>query len=83
MLDGTNSVFARLMTEAVGGIRYDSAAALYLGADMPEPEAEGDEEAEAGRRAETPAPACAAGASSASAGGRNEQVSSVPLMTDG
>ncbi len=68
VLDGTNSVFARLMTEAVGGIRYDSAAALYLGADMPEPEAERDEEAEAGRRAETPAPACAAGASSASAG---------------
>ncbi len=38
VLEGTNSVFTRLMTEAVGGIRYDSAAALYLGADIPEPE---------------------------------------------
>ena len=37
VLEGTNSVFARLMTEAVGGIRYDSDAALYLGSDMPEP----------------------------------------------
>lgn len=43
VLDGTNSVFARLMTEAVGGIRYDSAAALYLGAEMPEPEEEAGE----------------------------------------
>ena len=43
MLDGTNSVFARLMTEAVGGIRYDSAAALYLGAEMPQPEEEAGE----------------------------------------
>ena len=38
MLEGTNYVFERLMTEAVGGITYDSAAALYLGAEMPEPE---------------------------------------------
>lgn len=44
VLEGTNSVFFRLMTEAVGGIRYDSDAALYLGADMPEPE-EADGEA--------------------------------------
>ncbi len=42
VLEGTNSVFFRLMTEAVGGIRYDSDAALYLGAAMPEPEAEGE-----------------------------------------
>lgn len=38
VLEGTNYVFAQLMTEAVGGIRYDKAAALYLGAAMPEPE---------------------------------------------
>ncbi len=38
VLDGTNYVFRKLMTEAVGGITYDSAAALYLGAEMPEPE---------------------------------------------
>lgn len=38
VLDGTNDVFEKLMTEAVGGITYDSAAALYLGAEMPEPE---------------------------------------------
>ena len=38
VLDGTNYVFEKLMTEAVGGITYDSAAALYLGAEMPEPE---------------------------------------------
>ena len=38
VLEGTNYVFERLMTEAVGGITYDSAAALYLGAEMPEPE---------------------------------------------
>ncbi len=36
VLEGTNSVFARLMTEAVGGICYDSSVALYLGSDMPE-----------------------------------------------
>ncbi len=40
VLDGTNDVFRKLMTEAVGGITYDSAAALYLGAEMPEPEKE-------------------------------------------
>ena len=40
MLDGTNYVFEKLMTEAVGGITYDSAAALYLGAQMPEPDIE-------------------------------------------
>lgn len=38
VLEGTNDVFEKLMTEAVGGITYDSAAALYLGAEMPEPE---------------------------------------------
>lgn len=38
VLEGTNYVFEKLMTEAVGGITYDSAAALYLGAEMPEPE---------------------------------------------
>lgn len=38
VLEGTNDVFEKLMTEAVGGIAYDSAAALYLGAEMPEPE---------------------------------------------
>lgn len=38
VLEGTNHVFEKLMTEAVGGITYDSAAALYLGAEMPEPE---------------------------------------------
>ena len=38
VLEGTNYVFERLMTEAVGGITYDSAAALYLGAEMPDPE---------------------------------------------
>ena len=37
VLEGTNDVFEKLMTEAVGGITYDSAA-LYLGAEMPEPE---------------------------------------------
>ena len=37
VLEAANSVFFRLMTEAVGGVRYDSAAALYLGAEMPEP----------------------------------------------
>ena len=36
VLEGTNDVFEKLMTEAVGGITYDSAAALYLGAQMPE-----------------------------------------------
>ena len=41
VLESTNYVFARLMAETVGGIRYDSAAALYLGADMPEPVAGG------------------------------------------
>ena len=40
VLDGTNYVFEKLMTEAVGGITYDSAAALYLGAQMPEPDIE-------------------------------------------
>ncbi len=40
VLDGTNNVFEKLMTEAVGGITYDSAAALYPGAEMPEPEGE-------------------------------------------
>ena len=38
VLEGTNDVFEKLMMEAVGGITYDSAAALYLGAEMPEPE---------------------------------------------
>ncbi len=38
VLEGANSVFGRLMTEAVGGIRYDSEAALYPGASMPEEE---------------------------------------------
>ena len=40
VLDGTNSVFEKVMMEAVGGITYDSAAALYLGAEMPEPDIE-------------------------------------------
>lgn len=40
VLDGTNYVFEKLMTETVGGITYDSAAALYLGAEMPEPDIE-------------------------------------------
>ena len=39
VLEGTNEVFARLMTPGVGGITYDAAAALYLGSSMPEPEA--------------------------------------------
>ncbi len=38
VLASTNEVFSRLMIPSVGGIRYDEAAALYLGSDMPEPE---------------------------------------------
>ena len=37
VLDGTNHVFAQIMTPGVGGIAYDADAALYLGAGMPEP----------------------------------------------
>lgn len=35
VLDGANHIFRKLMTPAVGGISYDSDAALYLGADYP------------------------------------------------
>lgn len=38
VLTGVNEIFYRLMTPGVGGICYDEAAALYLGASMPEPE---------------------------------------------
>ena len=38
VLTGVNEIFYRLMTPGVGGIRYDEAAALYLGSSMPEPE---------------------------------------------
>ena len=37
VLTGVNEIFSRLMTPGVGGIRYDEAAALYLGSSMPEP----------------------------------------------
>lgn len=41
VLEGANSVFERLMTKEVGGILYDSEAALYPGASMPEEEGAG------------------------------------------
>lgn len=36
VLDCTNKIFRQIMTELVGGIRYDDDAALYVGADYPE-----------------------------------------------
>ena len=41
VLDLTNAIFRKLMTEQLGGISYDDAAALYPGADYPQEE--GDE----------------------------------------
>lgn len=38
VVEAVNDVFARLMSEAVGGIRYDERAALYPGAAYPESE---------------------------------------------
>lgn len=46
VLDTVNFLFERLMMKELGNIAYDSEAALYLGADMPEPEKISDVQAE-------------------------------------